>query len=161
MFLTPKKSNARNRYVIDVYALFAISYTHLPPKCAKIPYNIQSFRSAVLELPLERTMPVHCKKTGHDFVRVLAGELHANSMRRCRRRPRHDLLRALGGKFHAALRFFLAVASGTIFSASSALTASSARRRSATALLMTFLSCLTRTIASNSALNVASSPTRT
>src|ERR1039458_5243293 len=75
-FFDAKKPNARIHGVIDVYALFAISYTHLPPKCAKIPYNIQLFRGAFLSSPLERTMPLHCQKPRHDFVRVLAGELH-------------------------------------------------------------------------------------
>ena len=103
MFLTPKKSNARNQCVIDVYALFAISYTHLPPMCAKIPYNNHMLRSAFLATPLERTMPLHCQKPRHDFVRVLAGELHANSVRRCRHRIWRDPLRALGGKFPGIL----------------------------------------------------------
>jgi hypothetical protein len=102
-FFDAKKPNARIHSVIDVYALFAISYTHLPPNCAKIPYNNHMLRSAFLAMPVERTMPLVLRRTGHDFVRVLAGELHANSVRPGRRRSWHEPLRALGGKFPGAI----------------------------------------------------------
>jgi hypothetical protein len=32
-------------------------------------------------------MLLHCQNTEHDFIRVLAGEFHANPVGRCRRRP--------------------------------------------------------------------------
>jgi hypothetical protein len=101
-FFDAKKPNARIHSVIDVYALFAISYTYLPPKCATIPYNIQLLRGAFLSSPLETIMPLHCENSRHNFLRVLAGELHANSVRRCRRRPWHDPIRALGGKIRVS-----------------------------------------------------------
>ena len=97
-----KKPDARIHSVIDVYALFAISYTYLPPKCAKIPYTNPMLRSMFLAMPLERTMPLVLRRTGHDFVRVLAGELHANLVRRFRRRLWHDPLRALRGKLRVS-----------------------------------------------------------